>query len=176
MRARKAATLMVRALATGDVRSRDWSRMLGREFLVAARVGATMALAVSGIGIFRGGPDIAMVVAMSMIIIVLVGSLIGMSCPSSPPVPLQHGSGNGECTAGDLHRADATGVVIYFSHRQHGAVLPDPSSFETLTNVRPQDEGSSSDESLMLRSSLGCVSKHGGNYPYSATPHVRHVR
>lgn len=109
----QAATLMVRALATGDVRSRDWSRMLGREFLVAGLLGISMALAVSGIGIFRGGPEIAMVVASSMIIIVLVGSLIGMSLPfvlsrfnmdpAVPSAPLV------------TSIADATGVVIYFS-------------------------------------------------------------
>lgn len=77
----QSATLMVRSLATGDVRMRDWGRMLGREFGVALLLGLTMAVAVSGIGIFRGGPDIALVVSMSMVIIVIVGSVIGMSLP-----------------------------------------------------------------------------------------------
>lgn len=109
----QAATLMVRALATGDVRSRDWSRMLGREFLVAAALGATMAIAVSGIGIFRGGPEIALVVASSMIIIVLVGSLIGMSLP----FVLSRFNMDPATASAPLVTsiADATGVVIYFS-------------------------------------------------------------
>jgi magnesium transporter len=109
----QASTLMVRALATGDVRSRDWGRMLGREFLVAAALGLTMALAVSGIGIFRGGTDIAMIVAMSMIIIVLVGSLIGMSLP----FVLSRFNMDPATASAPLVTsiADATGVVIYFS-------------------------------------------------------------
>lgn len=109
----QAATLMVRALATGDVVLRDWLRMLGREFGVALLLGLTMALAVSGIGIFRGGPDIALVVALSMVLIVLVGSLIGMSLPfllsrfkldpATASAPLI------------TSIADASGVVIYLS-------------------------------------------------------------
>lgn len=109
----QAATLMVRALATGEVRSRDWGRMLGREFLVAAALGVTMALAVSGIGVFRGGPDIAMVVASSMIIIVLVGSLIGMSLPFVlSRLKLDPATASAPLVTSI---ADATGVVIYFT-------------------------------------------------------------
>ncbi|MGP1275441.1 MAG: magnesium transporter [Caulobacterales bacterium] len=109
----QASTLMVRALATGEVRSRDWGRMLGREFLVAGALGLTMALAVSGIGIFRGGPEIAMVVASSMIIIVLVGSLIGMSLP----FVLSRFNLDPAAASAPLVTsiADATGVVIYFT-------------------------------------------------------------
>jgi len=109
----QAATLMVRALATGEVRSRDWGRMLGREFLVAAALGLTMALAVSGIGVFRGGTDIAMVVASSMIIIVLVGSLIGMSLPFVlSRLKLDPATASAPLVTSI---ADATGVVIYFT-------------------------------------------------------------
>src|SRR5690606_26240398 len=59
----QSATLMVRALATGDVEMRDWASMLGRELIVSTLLGLTMALAVSAIGLFRGGPAIALVVA-----------------------------------------------------------------------------------------------------------------
>lgn len=77
----QAATLMVRALATGDVGMNDWGRMIGREVLIAGLLGLTMAAAVSLIGVARGGPEIALVVSSSMVLIVLVGSLIGMSLP-----------------------------------------------------------------------------------------------
>lgn len=77
----QSSTLMVRALATGDVETKDWLKMLGREFTVASLLGITMAVAVSGVGIFRGGPDIALVVALSMILVVVAGSLLGMSLP-----------------------------------------------------------------------------------------------
>ena len=51
----QSATLMVRALATGDVRTTDWGAMLGRELLIGSRSALTMALAVSGVGVWRGG-------------------------------------------------------------------------------------------------------------------------
>jgi len=77
----QSATLMVRALATGDVRVTDWGRMFVRELAVALALGLTMAFAVSWIGVWRGGPEIAGVVAVAMIVIVLIGALIGFSLP-----------------------------------------------------------------------------------------------
>ena len=77
----QAATLMIRALATGDVGAKDWLHLLGKEVAVAGVLGTTMAAAVAGIGAFRGGPDVALVVASTMIVVVLIGSLVGMSLP-----------------------------------------------------------------------------------------------
>ena len=109
----QSATLMVRALATGDVRAGDWTSMLGREVLVAGLLGLSMALAVSLIGVVRAGPEIALVVAASMVLIVVVGSVIGMSLPfilsrfnldpATASAPLV------------TSIADATGVLIYFA-------------------------------------------------------------
>jgi len=45
----QSATLMVRALATGDVDLKDWVYLIGREMLVGLCLGATMAVAVSGL-------------------------------------------------------------------------------------------------------------------------------
>ncbi|WP_114964613.1 magnesium transporter [Alkalilacustris brevis] len=77
----QSATLMVRALATDDVRPSDFGRLLARELAIALALGVTMALAVSVIGIWRGGVEIAVVVALAMTAIVLMGSLMGMSLP-----------------------------------------------------------------------------------------------
>lgn len=77
----QASTLMVRGLATGDVYLRDWLKMLAKEFSVAVLLGITMALAVSIVGFMRGGPLVALVVSLTMILIVLVGCLVGMSLP-----------------------------------------------------------------------------------------------
>lgn len=77
----QASTLMVRALATGDVQLKDWLKMLGREFWVALLLGVAMAIAVYGLGVYRGGTEIAMVVSTSMVAVVLAGSLVGMSLP-----------------------------------------------------------------------------------------------
>jgi magnesium transporter len=109
----QSATLMVRALATGDVVLRDWSRLLGRELLVAFGLGLTMALAVSPIGIFRGGWEVAFVVALTMLIVVIAGSLIGMSLPFIlDRLKLDPATASAPLVT---TIADAIGVVIYFS-------------------------------------------------------------
>lgn len=77
----QSATLVIRAMATGDIRIRDWFKMFSKELSVSVAMGFTMALAVSTVGFMRGGIDIAIVVALTMAIIVVVGSLIGMSLP-----------------------------------------------------------------------------------------------
>lgn len=77
----QAATLMIRALATGDVRMRDWFHFLGKELAVAGTLGVTMAVAVSVIGVFRGGVPVALVVGLTMVLVVVIGSVVGMSLP-----------------------------------------------------------------------------------------------
>jgi magnesium transporter len=77
----QSATLMVRALATGDVRPSDFGWLMAREVVIALALGLTMAAAVAGIGIWRGGVEIAAVVAAAMVSIVTMGALIGMSLP-----------------------------------------------------------------------------------------------
>lgn len=116
----QSATLMVRALATGDIRVTDWARVLGRELVVAVMLGLSMAAAISFIGAFRGGRDIAIVISLSMVLIVIVGSMIGMLLPfilsrfqldpATASTPLV------------TSIADAAGVLIYFSIAK--ALLP----------------------------------------------------
>lgn len=77
----QSATLMVRALATGDVEFKDWFYLMGREIIVALCLGLTMAFAVSILGFVRGGEMVALVLILSMVGIVLLGCLIGMSLP-----------------------------------------------------------------------------------------------
>ena len=105
----QAATLM----ATGDVGVKDWSKMLGRELLVAGSLGLTMAIAVAPIGIFRGGEAVAIIVALSMVTIVLFGSLIGMCLP----FVLERFKVDPATASAPLVTTliDATGVLIYFS-------------------------------------------------------------
>jgi magnesium transporter len=76
----QAATLMVRALATGDVRLKDWARLFAKEVTVALGLGLLMAMAVAAIAAFRA-PEIMVPVALTMVSTVLFGSLIGMSLP-----------------------------------------------------------------------------------------------
>jgi magnesium transporter len=77
----QASTLMVRALATGDVRLRDWARLFGKELAVALALGITMGFAVWGLGVWRGGSEVGIVVALSMVLVVVMGSLLGMLLP-----------------------------------------------------------------------------------------------
>jgi magnesium transporter len=109
----QSATLMVRGMATGDVTVADWGKLLGKETLVASALGVTMAVAVMVVGFMRAGPEIAFVVAVTMIAVVMVGSLIGMLLPflldklkfdpATASTPLI------------TTIADVSGVLIYFS-------------------------------------------------------------
>lgn len=108
----QASTLMVRALATGDVQLKDWFKTLGREFWVALLLGIVMAIAVYGLGLYRGGPEIAMVVSMSMVTIVIAGSVIGMSLPFLlSKLNLDPATASAPLIT---TIADAVGVLLYF--------------------------------------------------------------
>jgi magnesium transporter len=109
----QSATLMVRALATGDVRPADFGRLLAREVLIALGLGLTMAFAVSVIGVWRGGPEIAAVVALAMITIVMVGALIGMCLPFIfARLDRDPAAASGPLVTSI---ADVLGVLIYFT-------------------------------------------------------------
>lgn len=107
----QSATLMVRALAVGDVRLRDWFYFLRREIGIALMMGLIMGLAVSMVAFFRA-PEIMLVVALTMVCTVMVGSLIGMLLPflltrfkmdpATASAPLI------------TSLADISGVLIYF--------------------------------------------------------------
>jgi len=118
----QSATLMVRALATGDVRFSDWGYLILREAAVALALGLTMAAAVSLLGFWRGGSDLALTVSLSMICIVMIGSLIGMSLPFA----LERFKLDPATASAPLVTsiADVVGVVIYFSIAT--ALLPMP--------------------------------------------------
>ena len=107
----QSATLMVRALATGDVHFKDWFYLLGRESLVALCLGGTMALAVSLLGYYRADEMVALVLALSMMGIVLLGCLIGMSLPF---VLNRFGFDPASASAPLVTSiCDATGVLVY---------------------------------------------------------------
>ncbi len=77
----QAATLMVRALATGDVQLKDWFKLWGKELGVALALGLSLALIVALVGFYRGGIEVALVIAISMIAVVVFGSMMGMVMP-----------------------------------------------------------------------------------------------
>src|SRR5690554_1879305 len=109
----QSATLMVRALATGDVKLTQWFKVLTKELFVGISLGTTMGLAGGLLGLFRGGYQIGLVVGLAMISIVVVANVIGVVLPfiliklrldpavaSSPLI---------------TSVADAAGLIIYFT-------------------------------------------------------------
>jgi len=108
----QSATMMVRALATGDVVFRDWFKLLWKELRVALSMGVVMALGVALIASFRA-PEVVMVVAFTMTLVVIFGSLIGMSLP----FVLSRFNMDPAAASGPLitSLADIAGVLIYFT-------------------------------------------------------------
>ncbi len=108
----QSATLTVRALATGDVRPADYGRMMAREVAVAVALGLTMAIAIGIAGLLRADVAVLAVVAISMTLIVLIGSLLGLTLPFL----LQRAGLDPATASGPLVTSlcDVTGVLIYF--------------------------------------------------------------
>lgn len=108
----QSATLMIRSLATGDVEISDWFKLIGKEFFVSLLLGLTMAVGVSLVASIRA-PEIMLIVASTMVLTVIAGSMIGLLLPfiftklnidpATASAPLV------------TSLADILGVVIYFS-------------------------------------------------------------
>ncbi|MEO0069440.1 MAG: magnesium transporter [candidate division WOR-3 bacterium] len=77
----QSATLVIRALAVGTVKMKDWVYLLGKEILIAAALGLTMGLGISLMGFIRGGIKVAPVVILAMVVNVIVGGAIGVVLP-----------------------------------------------------------------------------------------------
>lgn len=120
----QAATLMVRALATGDVHSRDWWKLLVKELSVAGALGITMGVFVWAAGSAIGGADLGLAVALAMICVVLMGSLFGLLLP----FVLERMKFDPATASAPLITsvADIAGIVIYFSIATVILGLPSP--------------------------------------------------
>lgn len=109
----QASTLMIRALATGRAHIRDWFALLGKEVGIAIVLGLSMAAAVALIGFVRVGPEVALVVALTMVCTVLFGSLVGMSLPFIlSKLKMDPATASAPLITSI---ADIGGVLIYFS-------------------------------------------------------------
>ena len=109
----QAATLVVRAIATGEIGSGDWWRLFLREIGVSLCIGLVMAAAAFLLGWLLGSIQVAIIVAISMVSIVVVGSLIGIVLPMA----LNHFRLDPATASVPLITsvADIFGVLIYFS-------------------------------------------------------------
>ena len=103
---------MIRSLAIGDVKISDWYKLIGRELIVSILLGITMAAAVSIVASYRA-PEILFVVASSMVLTVMVGSLIGLLLPFAfTKLKLDPATASAPLITSI---ADICGVLIYFS-------------------------------------------------------------
>lgn len=109
----QSATLAIRALATGDIRVRDWLRVTSKELAVAGALGGTMGFVVWWIGVWRAGPEIALVVTLTMMTVVMAGSLFGISLPFLlRKLKLDPAVASAPLVA---TISDVLGVIIYFA-------------------------------------------------------------
>ena len=118
----QATTLVIRAMALGEVRIRDWWRVMRREFITGLGLGTILAtIGLTRILLWQGLFDaygehyflVAMTVALSLIGVVLWGSLIGSLLPFA-----LRGLGFDPASASAPFVAtlvDVTGLVIYFT-------------------------------------------------------------
>lgn len=77
----QSATLMVRALVTGDIKLTSWFRTFTKELLVGMLLGATLGTAGWLLGVFRGGELIGVIIGLTMLSIVIIANLVGMILP-----------------------------------------------------------------------------------------------
>lgn len=110
----QASTLVIRALATDSIRMSDWLRVLWKEVRVGLLLGVTLGLIVAALGYIRaGGPELGLVVGLTIVAIVLWANLLGAILPfiikrlgadpavvSSPMIATL---------------VDVTGLLIYFT-------------------------------------------------------------
>lgn len=108
----QSATLMIRGLSTGDIRMRNWLRTFGKEMFVGLILAVVLGVAASGLGLFRGGSEIGLIVGLSMISIVFLANVIG----SLLPFILMKLKQDPAVASGPLVTsvADVMGLIIYF--------------------------------------------------------------
>ncbi len=109
----QSATLMVRAISTGDLKLNGWYHAFAKEILVGIMLGGAMGVLTWLLGIYRSGLDIALIVGISMIIIVLVANLVGVLLPFSlSKLKLDPAVASSPLITSLM---DAVGLTIYFS-------------------------------------------------------------
>jgi magnesium transporter len=109
----QSSALVIRALVTDDIELGDWWRVVGKEIAVGVLLGAALGVGAFALGLFRGDLGLALVLAISMLLIVVAANIIGTLLPfilvrlgqdptvaSSPLV---------------TSLTDAVGLFIYFS-------------------------------------------------------------
>ena len=118
----QATTLVIRAMALGEIRLRDWWRVIRREVVTGLSLGAILAaIGLARVLLWQGLFDaygehyflVALTVALSLVGVVLWGSIVGSLLPF-----ILRGLGFDPASASAPFVAtlvDVTGLVIYFT-------------------------------------------------------------
>ena len=112
--AAQSSTLIIRALATGELTVKKWFYVIKKELLVGVMIGLTLGIVLYLRGFFwRGGPTIGMVVGMAMVGITLWSNLLG----SLLPIVLTKFKLDPAVISSPLLTTvvDSTGLIIYFT-------------------------------------------------------------
>lgn len=110
----QSSTLIIRALATGELTIRSWFKVVKKELLVGLMIGLTLGSILYIRGFFwRGGPTIGMIVGISMVAITVWANLLG----SILPIILTKLKLDPAVISSPLLTTliDSTGLIIYFS-------------------------------------------------------------
>ncbi len=109
----QSSALIIRSMAVGDIDIGDWAKLLRKELVVAIPLGVILGLASYCIGFIRADLGVALVVALSMAVVVLMGSLVGLLLPFLlKKLKLDPAIASGPLVTSI---ADIMGVMIYFS-------------------------------------------------------------
>jgi magnesium transporter len=110
----QSATLMIRAISTGDVKLNEWFRAFLKEAVVGLSIGVALGLMGMLLGFFRGGPEIGIIVLLTMITMLFLTNLIGLLLPFLlTRLKLDPALASGPLITSI---ADAVGLIIYFSY------------------------------------------------------------
>lgn len=120
----QSATLMVRAISTGDIRPSQWFRAFRKELLVGLALGVGVGLVTWCLGVFRGGPEIAMVVGLSMVSIIFIANLLGVVLPFLLTILRMDPATASSPLITSV--TDAVGVFLYFGIAATMLSLPGP--------------------------------------------------
>ena len=110
----QSATLMVRAIATGDLELSDWLMAVGKELFVGLLLGGAMAVIAAFVGQLYGGDSkIALIVGLSMISIVFVANSFGALLPFAlSRLKVDPAAASSPLITSVM---DVLGLIIYFS-------------------------------------------------------------
>ena len=110
----QSATLMVRAIATGDLELCDWLAAVGKELFVGALLGGAMAVIAGAVGQLYGGDSkIALIVGLRMVSIVFVANSFGALLPFAlSRLKVDPAAASSPLITSVM---DVLGLIIYFS-------------------------------------------------------------